>query len=413
MTGSLSLLANRPAPVRYRYHFTDFRSGRLLAILPCTGVSLSDVLGGAASGKANVPLVSTAVRDQDPFTATIPRRTCMWAERQVLDPASRQVATSTVPWGGVVMGRARKRADRSLALALVSWPSYLARRLMLDHTYVQADKFAMFRQMVADGVTQPTVAGLPNVPPALTNLAVTSGPLSGDLADRTYLASDLRPILTEMTSLGQADTGFDWRFSYYRDPTVPTVGESFRVNLDLGAPRLGRVQSAALRWSSRPQDQRSRWGYTEDYSVAEDGSAVDNRFIALGAGTGPTQIRADVDASQIGTDEIGYGFPRYESSLMSSTQDLTTQDSVTAHALGAMRAGLAGAFRITGIKVRGDLNPTVDSYLPGDDVTLWLDDTTLGEPGTFIGQLVGRTIDPPEQGRTETVTMDVQGALVA
>jgi hypothetical protein len=412
VTTALTAFANRPAPVQYRYYFTDFRSGRLLAILPCTGVSLSDALRGAASGKANVPLVSSAVRNLDPFTATVPRRTCLWAERQILDPAPRQGAPASIPWGGVIMGRSRSRSARGLALSLVSWPSYFGNRLVGDHAYTQADTFRIWRELVAASVTQPTVAGLPAVPPALTNLAVTTGPASGILADRTYLASDLKPTLTEMTALGNSGSGFDWRFTYYRDSTVPTVGESFRVNVDLGAPRLGRPASPALRWSSRREDNRSGWGYVEDYTVDEDGSAVYNRLIAMGSGQGPDQLRADVDARQVGADEIGYGFPRYESSLMSSTEDLRTQDSVDAHALGKMRAGLAGAFRITGIKVRGDLGPTVDTYSLGDDATLWLDETTIGQEATFVGQIVGRTIDPPEQGRSETVTLDVQGSLV-
>lgn len=419
MTLPVSIFADRPLPVRWRYYFTDFRTGRLLAMLPCTGVSLSDVLKGGATGKAVIPLNSPAVTGagggvpQDPFAATVKKRSCFWAERSVLDPATLQPVSSSVPWGGVIMGRSRKRSDRTLALAMVSWPSYFADRLVGDKVYTQADKFRIMREIVADAVTQPHVSGYPDVPPQFTNLAVTAGPLSGDLADRTYKATDLRSALTEMTSLGVSDTGFDWRFTYYRDPTVSTVGESFRISLDLGLPRLGRQSNPALRWSSRPEDARTRWGYLEDYTVTEDGSAQYNRLIALGAGTGPSQLRADVDASQVGTDEIGSGFPRYESSLMSSTQDLTTQDSVTAHALGKMRSGLASGFQVTGVKVRGDLPPAVDTYNLADDATLWLDGTTLGHEATFAGQITGRTIEPPEQGKTETVTLDLLGSLIA
>jgi hypothetical protein len=69
--------------------------------------------------------------------------------------------------------------------------------------------------------------------------------------------------------------------------------------------------------------------------------------------------------------------------------------------------------RVTGIKVRGDLAPKVYSYQLGDDITLALDETTNGQPGVVVGQLVGRTLEPPQQGRTETVTMDVQGTIRA
>src|SRR5205085_8026242 len=101
------------------------------------------------------------------------------------------------------------------------------------------------------------------------------------------------------------------------------------------------------------------------------------------------------------------GYPVYETSLMSSTQDDRTQDTVDSKALGALRTGFAGQLKVTGIKVRGDLAPQVYTYQLGDDITLKVDESINGRPATIVGQLVGRTIEPPQQGRTETVTMDV------
>jgi hypothetical protein len=404
-------------PARYRYYFTDFRLGRLIAVLPLLDVSLSDVLRGAAAGSAKVPLSSPRVLAQDPFGATVPARTCMWAERQEYDPASGVIARRDVMWGGVVMARSRQRAARTMTLGLVTWPSYLSNRLVGDHAYTQADKGLILADLLAEAATQPGVPtqppGLyPALPPALTPLATAGTPI-GVLADRTYLASDLKTTLDTVKELGASGNGFDWRFTPYRDPTVPTVGESFKVRCDVGYPRLGRTAPPDLRWSSDRSDSRSRWGWVEDYTITEDRSAVYNRVTALGDGTGPTQLRSSKTGSDVGVDENGSGYPLYETSLMSSTQDDRTQDTVDSKALGALRAGFASAVKVTGIKVRGDLAPQVYRYQIGDDITLAVDESINGRPATIFGQLVGRTLEPPQQGRTETVTMDVQGTILA
>lgn len=404
------------APVRYRYYFTDFRLGRLLAVLPLIDATLSDVLRGAATGGGKVPLGNARVRAQDPFAATTPGRTCMWAERQEFDAASGLVARRDVMWGGVIMSRSRQKSARTLTIGAVTWPSYLADRLAADRTYTQADKATIMRDLLTDAATQPAV---PTQPPGLYPLlpvpltALTAGVVNtGVLADRTYLASDLKPTLDAVSELGRSGTGFDWRFTPYRDPAVGTVGEAFRVRCDTGYPRLGRTTPPDLRWSSDRADSRTRWGWVEDYTITEDRSAVYNRVTALGDGTGPTQLRATKSGADVGNDENGSGYPLFETSLSSSTQDDRTQDTVDAKALGALRAGFASQVKVTGIKVRGDLTPQVYRYALGDDITLKVDESINGQPALIVGQLVGRTITPPQQGRTETVSMDVQGTIV-
>jgi hypothetical protein len=577
-----------PRQVRWRYHFTDFRLGRLLATLPMTGVTLSDVLNGVAGGSGTVPLASEQVRRRDPFRATVPRRSCCWAERLTLDAGT--VVDSRIMWGGIVLKRERANAARAMKLSMVTWPGYFQRRLLGDRAWVQADKFTIMRTLVRDAVQQlpvpvitlpvpsrswpPVVYGsvpqsdwdalytagwrgragdpvravpaadaaaairdrlnsgqlifedwswhgdppvvedwndylttaaynagvnldnraasaawlqtfidahpplptilyhplAPPTPPPVTYgtvsqadwdalyaagwrgragdnverfypplslmtfvepgtpgsvyyapspypttsphhflLDVTDGPLSGVLADRTYLSSDLKPTLEAITELGNSGDGFDWRMV----PYLLTPGDlgSLRLRLDLGFPRLGRVEPPDLRWSTLRADSRQRWGFMEDLTVTEDGSAVHNRVTAVGAGTGPDQIRATADSTETLMDELAAGYPVYEGSLNSSTQDDRTYDTVHGKALGALLAGFASEVQVTGIKVRGDLHPTVTSYDLGDDVTLRVGDTTTGQPTTIIGQLVGRTIEPAERGRNEVVTLDVQGTV--
>lgn len=411
MTSLLAAPAART--VRWRYHFTDFRLGRLIATLPLSDVALSDVLNGAADGAAVVPLSSATVRDRDPFSATVPRRCCLWAERQEWVAGS--LAVAEVPWAGIVMKRERSHATRELKLSMVTWPGYFQRRLVGQRILRQWDKFAIFRRLLGDAVTQPAVA----YPPGFYGNSPHTQPLewtgpgapSGVLADRSYLASDLKPTLEALTELGNSGDGFDWRLV----PYMATPGDlsSFRVRADLGYPRLGRIEPADLRWSTDRADARQRWGYVSDLSITEDGSNVANRLTAVGSGTGTDQIRATVDSSATYRDENASGYPLYEASLGSSTAEDRTLDTVQSKALGGLLAGFAGEVTLSGVKVRGDLPPTLSSYTVGDDATIKVGETTTGLTETFVGQIVGRTIRPAESGRTEEVTFDVQGTVAA
>jgi hypothetical protein len=308
-----------------------------------------------------------------------------------------------------------------MKLDLVTWPSYFARRLVRTWTFAQVDKFTIFRTLLGDAADQPPVdtpdPGVygnsphlgrvgsaawngPNPPPA---------PLAGNPADRSYLASDLKPTLESLTELGNSGDGFDWRLV----PEQGTSGDlrTFRVRLDLGYPRLGRIGGAGLRWSTDRAEGRSRWGYVADLSLVEDGSAVNNRLIAVGAGSGADQIRATADSIQTSRNEMRAGYLLYEGSVGGASNDDRTYDTVYGKALGALLAGFASEITLSGIKVRGDLAPTLPSYTLGDDLTIKVGEGLTGHPVTFIGQLIGRTVEPAEPGRNETVTLDVQGTV--
>lgn len=379
------------------------RSGLLLATLPLRDVSMSQVLKGAASGSAVVPLTDRVLR-RDPFRATVQRRTCMWAERQEVEPGGR-VIEAHIPWAGIVMRRARKRAGRALALDLVTWESYWQRRTVGYEVFTGADRFVIMRQLATWAATQPDGVVMPHLLP--TTLA---GNLSGDPMDRTYDPVSQKPILAAAVQLGNAGDGFDWRLA----PEWGTVGDlnSLRMRLDLGYPRLGRIAPADLRWSDDNNDTRS--GQLLDYTLTEDGSAVNNLVSVLGKGSGPTQLRSGIDAAEVGRDEVGeFGYPLYEGVLTGAANDLETQEALDRHVRGAMLAGLASEVQLSGIEVRGDLAPVVTRYQVGDDGTFDLDSSTTGQPVRVVGQIIGRTIKPAQPGRTERVTMDVQGTVAA
>jgi hypothetical protein len=171
-------------------------------------------------------------------------------------PADRRGrAVRPCEWAGLVKKRTRSLLGRSMKLDLVTWPSYFARRLV-------GDWLPSCRRQVHDlpdaprgRRVRPAVGGHPRprrlrrlAAPALLQPPLAPTRLSGVLADRTYLASDLKPTLEALTELGNSGAGFDWRLA----PVMATPGDlrTFRVRLDLGYPRLGRIAPAGLRWST-------------------------------------------------------------------------------------------------------------------------------------------------------------------
>lgn len=383
--------------VQWRYHFTEMRSGALLATLPLRGASFTENLSGAGDGEGTVPITSAEVVDRDPWSATIPRRCVVWPERQVIDPATGQVASSAIMWGGPVVGRDTSR--RALALRFVSWAGYFQRRMIrTDRTATQVDKFELMRWLFRQALTASTVAAF--TPDAFSTL-------SGVLADRTYLASDEKPVLEAAKELASSGDGFDWRVLHRRDPAQ---ANRFLAELDLGYPRLGRITPPGLTWAATDDEGPSGApGELLDYKVTETGQA-NNYVTAIGSGTGPLQLRSTATGAMVGRDEEGSGWPRWEGTLGGATQELTTQATIDSHVRGAILAGFASELQIGAVTVRGDLAPYVDSYAIGDDLQLELGRLLRPDQElAAVGQLIARKLEPPEQGRNERVTMTLQG----
>lgn len=394
-------------PVRWLYHFTDFRTARLIATLPLSGVKLTEVLGGVGTADADLSL-APAVRARDPFAATTPRRTCLWAERQMLDPDTRAVLDSRTLWGGIVMSRKRSLASGGMSLKCVSWESYLARRRIgQDLRLPFSDTLGIGRILIREAWRQPAVGAYPEVSPHHQPMLDISGPLSGSLVDREYLATDRKPILEALTQLSASGEGFDWRL----EPFMAAFGDptTLQVRALLGYPRLGRVMPADLIWSTDPRDARRRWGAVSGLELTEDGVAVNNRVTALGEGQPPDQLVAVAEA----TGELESGYPLYEDVLTSGTADLRTQQAVDGAAHGGLVAQLSSQVQLSGVEVRGDVTPAVISYALGDDATVHIGEGLTGEPISVVGQIIGRTITPGQAGGTEKVTFDVQGTAAA
>lgn len=369
--------------VAWRYTFCDLRTLEPIAQLPLIGAEFEEVLNGAGAGSGSVPITSATVRQRDPWAATTPRRTCLFAQR-VTYLGGRQ-ATAPVLWGGIVWSR--KRSGRSMSLGLATFESYWQRRLTArDRTFSNVDDARILEQIVRD--TEAVPGGSLGLTYAVTNTGVRS--------DRTVLASDLKRVLELAESI--SGTTVEWRIV----PSYNAQLGRFALQVQIG-PRVGRAVAPHLQWVSKGRARAVN--EVLGYELTEDGSETYNRIVALGSGTGTTQLRAVANASDVGNTEVADGYPLLEGSLGASTNELETQAYLDRHARDELLIGQASETQVTSLTVRGDRGPGIETYGLGDNVELRLNDPLQQIPRTFYGRILGRKLQPGQQGRNETVGM--------
>lgn len=374
-----------PAPlsVQWRYTFCDLLTRTPLAVLPLLDADLTEVIGGAGDGTAKVSLSSERIRRRDPWSATTPRRTILYAQRLLLRGG--RVVASPPLWHGIVWGRTR--SGTSMALKMSTPESYYAWRIMGDKRWTGADDAIMMRELFQ--LAEAESSG---------HLSLRySAPAAGVTSDREVLRADRKTFLEIATSIASAGNGLDWRFL----PGVDPATGAFTTTLEV-APRLGRTGLAELTWQTRSRGRAQN--EVIGYELEEDGTNVPNRVHALGDGQGENQLYTVVNAADVGNAEVANGYPLLEAVLPGGTSYKTVA-TLDRHARGKLLAAQQHEARITGLTVRGDRAPTVDRYTLGDELTLLLADPLHPAPLTARGRLVARRYLPNQPGRTEKVAM--------
>jgi hypothetical protein len=375
--------------VAWRYTFCDLLTRAPLAILPVVDADLTEVIGGVGEGSGKIPLTAPGVLTGpvSPWRATRAGRTMCFAQRVVT--VDYRVVAQPCLWAGIVWNA--KPAGRALALSMATVESYWDWRLVAQsRTFAQVDDAAIQRTLIAEDDAEAVASG---------SLGIILGTSTvGTLSDRTVSAGDLDTVLEAVQSVAAGGGGFEWCIV----PGVDAAG-GFTLTLQQ-APRLGRADPGAREWVAAPTGRPGN----ELLGHEEETAAVPNRLVGVGAGSGPDQLRSVVDASELGDDELADGWPLLERKVSGGGSDLITQEALDYHTLSQLDATRRNRSRITSMTVRGDRGSTVDTYGRGDAVTLNLLDPYRETPGRVAARILSRRILPPQPGRNELVTMDLE-----
>jgi hypothetical protein len=361
----------------YAFTFCDLLTGAELAVLPMTGVKLDRALNAAGSFTGFVPVMDPQVRALDPWAATTPRRTAVYAERD-----------GAVVWGGIVWGRRRAAGSLGLALSGATFESWLAHRLLTaDLTGTGRTAAQMATTLLA--TLQAATNG---------NIGLTVSDATGGAArDRTWLASDTKTALDLISSYTQTQKPIEFRVDVGKDGAG-----RFTRTLVIGEPKLGRRATASGIELVYPG------GELLDWTDAEDGGAANNALYGNGGPppAGGANLTVYRTAGDVGSNELVAGVPLLQGGFSASNQSSlpALTDAVDAQLL----AGLNTQGRWSNAAVRPDGEFGVGGYHLGDDATLRISHPGFREwPADAFAdtvRIIGDTLTPGEGNTPESLT---------
>lgn len=352
----------------YTYLFADLRTDAIVAELPLDAVTIGRKLNGAGQWSARLPLADPRVRSLDPIGSTVPGRSAVYVDRD-----------GVLVGGGIVWTR-RTSSDAdgrpTLELAGNEHWSYFARRLIrATAAFEGEDQAAIVAAIIA--TAQAATGGDigVDVPAVVTDV----------LRDRTYYGYELKGVAEAVQQLAEVIDGFDFRI----DLAWPGPAKT----LVIGYPRLGVSGFETDLLFERP-------GNILDMTWPEDATRQATEVVAAGEGEGDDMLIAEASRA----DLIDDGWPLLEE--RSSYKDVRVLDTLQEHADADVDAA-ALPVTIPAVTVRGDVDPVVGTYDPGDDCRLVVVDDRFPDGIDVFARIVGFTIRPPADGALEQVTLEL------
>lgn len=338
----------------YSVILADLATGTVHGRFRVSGLRYGRVLNGAGSFSGTLLYADRRALIQNPISASTLAKTAVFVERN----------ESQIMWAGVAWQRRRQSgAPGQAELAGEEFWSYFQRRLIPDTlVFAAQDQLAIARDLIlyAQGQAMQVVTGHP-----LTfakpggSIGVTVGSeTSGILRDRTYEGSEFKNLGSALEELGALDQGFDWSIECMY---TAGLGSSITRAFQLGYPRAGRpAPQSTLRWEFGNQ--------MESYDWPEDATSIATTSYALGAGEGASMLRSSSSAQAL----IDGGLPLLETAR--SYKDVQIQNTLDAHAVADSKVDGVVAVTLPQITVRGDADPTVGSFVVGDEARIVIDD---------------------------------------
>lgn len=370
---------------RYIYQAEDVATGRPLLDLPLSGVKYSLSVNVAGPFSATMALEGTE-RPADLWDATLPGCSGLTIVRDG------QPITGGIIWG-------QKPADdgySSLSLDGEEWLSYLDHIYITDDlTYTQRDMAAVARSLV-DYAQSKYMAriGLEFEDPTYT---------TGVLMDRTYLASEGATVLSRLLALTTLEHGLDLRTA------LAVSGSSVARRIKLGAPTLGRkYPDSGLEFIVGA----GAWLPKVDL----DGKSMGTVIYGMGGvpdgapeGTAPPIV--SVQDTYLGQTR----WPRLE--RFHTWSDVTGDSSPAGQAaqLSRLRGQAAALLPILrtpvesgSIVVRGDSDPGLGTYWPGDEGLVIVPPGQVARwPNGLetVMRIASVDVEVPDDGDEERVTL--------
>ena len=343
----------------YRCVSRDLLTGTLVAEIPLSGLTYSHRLNDVGELSASLFL---------PTPSDTAGRTLGAIFNDAVDEARRQIVVErdgVVVWCGIIWAAPYDDGSQSRSVRAASDWSYFRRRFIdYSATYTGSDQLAIARALINAAKGPAGLAG---------DIGITVGSeVSGITRDRTYTASELKPVAEAVEELASVDNGFDFGID-----CAYTSGGVLQKVFNLSYPRRGRNYLNTGHVFELGRNVIS-------FSWPSDGTRMANKVFATGQGEGnetatieetgggATSTRGAagrtiglaIDANSIRPLSAGGpGYPLLEKQIQLS--DVTVQDTANRYARAEL-AFCTAPIVLPEITVRGDRDPEIGTYIAGD-----------------------------------------------
>ena len=358
----------------YRYLFADLRTNDILAELPLTNVTFSQVLNGAGSLTGEILGSDVNEAPYDFTNTTIPARTALYVERD-----------NVLIWGGVIWTRTWNSDTQHYTFTAREFPSYFERRRITETTvFTNEDQLVIAQTLIDDA--QNVTGGDIGV--------IVNTETSPILVDRVYFDYEFKDVWGAIKDLSNQQDGFDFNI----DVAYDSGGNPLKY-LRLDYPARGRTflynDPAALVFDFP--------GNLVMYEYPEDGAITTNKMYGIGPNSNEAMIRAVATSP---SNQIANGWPLLEDTT--TYNDQYDPNLLYQQTLGEVTAKENPVTTIK-IVIPAYVNPVLGSYKTGDQCLLRItDDRFPGVNGEFglvtIQRIVAIAVEPGEDG-PERVTL--------
>lgn len=355
----------------YNFVVEDLRTNKIVAEYPLMGVKYNNAIKTVGKFSGKIGLTPEIMKQN-------PRKTLETNNHGIY------VLRNYEPvWAGILKESAYEEASNSVTISAVTYESWFDTRILTrDINVKNVDQLEIARQYVTSGGAAEAMG-----------IEVDSS-MSGFKRERNSYAYELNTIWDELSRLSNLINGFDFRIIPYRDGSTSKL----KKRLTFGYPILSTntKDTPAYLFESNRNIIDSKVKFTSDDAAS--------RVYAIGEGEGTSQKVAIADDAA----SIEAGYPRYEKSA--SYKGVKVHSTLVSHAHSILEENRNPLTDIS-VTIRGNDDPYVGSYAPGDWVRIKLDNIWFPEGYDRTFRITEVAVSLSDSGQ-ETVTMDFSGPYI-
>ena len=361
------------AVTTYRYLFADLLTNNILAELPLTGVTFTQVLNSPGSLNAHMLVSDLRENSLDYVNATIPARTAIYVDRN-----------GVLVWGGILFARRYNASQQRIEITAREFDSYFERRrISTSQAFNNVDQLTIAETLV-NNAQAATNGNIGLIVPTNT---------SGVLVSRVFYAYELKDLYSGIKDIATQSTGFDFNVDVQYDSSQnPT--KILRLDYPYRGVTWDATSPTALVFEFP--------GNLVDYEYPEDGSVTTNAMFGIGPGSNEGKLIA----SSTVPAQWDAGWPLLEdTTTYNDVYDSTLLTNLTSAEVFAKQNP------VTTVKVvlPAYVDPVLGSYKTGDQCLLRITDDRFPNQGSGYGlvvvqRIVAINVEPGENG-PERVTL--------